>query len=87
MASQGSRYSGARRNTRTSQTQKGKHMCQFYDVDEENLITELKVFHSSYALPSNNVTAALKCLGENDVESFFLSLTMLLKMYTIILYQ
>ena len=48
-----------------------KHMCEFYDVDEENLITELKVFHASYLLHSNNVKAALKCLGENDVESVF----------------
>ena len=61
-----------------------KHMCQFYDVDEENLITELKVFHSSYALPPNNVAAALKCLGENDVASVFPSLTMLLKTYATI---
>ena len=59
-------------------------MCEFYDVDEENLITELKVFHASYVLHSNNVTAALKCLGENDVESVFPSLTMLLKTYATI---
>lgn len=57
------------------------NMCQFYDVEEKNIITELKVFHSSYALLSNNVTAALKCLGENDVESVFPSVTMLLKMF------
>lgn len=60
------------------------NMCQFYDVEEENIITELKVFHSSYALLSNNITAALKCLGENDVESVFPSVTMLLKMYATI---
>lgn len=59
-------------------------MCQFYDVEEENLITELKVFQSSYALPSNNVTAALKCLEGNDVESVFPRLTMLLKSYATI---
>lgn len=44
-------------------------VCQFYDVEEENVVTELKVFHSSYALSSSNVKAVLRCLKDNEVES------------------
>ncbi|CAB1445280.1 unnamed protein product, partial [Pleuronectes platessa] len=35
-----------------------KDVCRFYDVEEENVVTELKVFHSSYALPPSNSESA-----------------------------
>ena len=61
-----------------------KDVCRFYDVEEENVVTELKVFHSSYALPPSNVKAVLKCLKDNDVQSVFPGLTLLLKTYATI---
>lgn len=61
-----------------------KDMCQFYDVVQENFLTELKVFYASYTLPSSHVSARVKCLKENDVESIFPNLTLLLKTYATI---
>lgn len=46
-----------------------KDVCHFYDVEEENVVTKLKVFHSSYALPSSNARVVLSCLKDNNVES------------------
>ncbi|KAK0135048.1 hypothetical protein N1851_029137 [Merluccius polli] len=49
-----------------------RDVCQFY-VEEEH-VTKLKVFHSSYALPSSNIKAVLRCLKDNDVDMIWFSL-------------
>ena len=41
-----------------------RNVCRLYDVEGENVVTELKVFHSSYALPPSNVKDVLKCLKD-----------------------
>lgn len=47
-----------------------RYVCQFYDVKEEILSSELMVFHLSHALPCRNVKA-LRYLKDNNVETMF----------------
>lgn len=49
-------------------------MCQFNDAEEENVVTELKMFHSSWSLPSGNVKAMLRHLKDNDVDMVLTSI-------------
>ena len=56
-----------------------KDACQLYDMEEDSIVTELKVLHPSYALPNSNVIAMLTCLKVNDVDTVFPKLTKLFK--------
>lgn len=56
-------------------------VSKFYWIEEEKILTELKVFHASYSFPKGNVQEMLKCLKDNDIESVFSSLSQLLKIY------
>ena len=47
---------------------KGMTNDRFYDMEEDSIVTELKLAHSSYALSTSNVQAMLTCLKENDVD-------------------
>ena len=52
-----------------------RDVCQFY-VEEEH-VTKLKVFHSSYALPSSNPAISKGCLKDNNVDTIWFSLIQL----------
>ena len=48
-------------------------LCKFYGFEEEEdtFLTELRIFHSSYSLPKNDLRSTLNCFKENDAHLVF----------------
>lgn len=67
----------------TAAHQAVKKLCHFYNIEEEDkLLTELKVFHTSYSCPPPvNVSSVLSAVKENNAQLVFPNMTELLKTY------
>lgn len=44
-----------------------RDVCRFYDVEEQNAVTDINVFYSSHALPTSNVQVMQRCLKNTHV--------------------
>ncbi len=65
----------------TAAHQAVKKLCHFYNIEEEDkLLTELKVFHTSYSCPPPvNVSSILSAVKVNNAQLVFPNMTELLK--------
>ena len=66
----------------SSKVQNLEALCKFYGFEKEDkLLTELKVFHSSYTFQKNNLMSTLNCIKENNVHLVFPVMYELLKIF------
>ena len=57
-------------------------LCSFYDIaDEDKLLTELKVFHSSYSCPPPVTVASVLSVVEDSADDIFSCFSELMTTY------